>query len=285
MLPERIVALEVGEPSFTGLRIQFEIKSGYQNQVKRALFSVYNMSDNSRNQLESDQPVRFSVLDKDLNLTMTFYGFLSSLSLQKEQDGSIVTKLYCWSGNSDYIKKKRSVSFDKGATGQNVMDWIKKSIAPIEVNISADAKKIIDSTSYPKGYKLDGSMGTVIRTWGRDIGINTCLEDTQLFFGEPGIDTFEVNAVAKYGMIGIPSITIQGIQVSTELNPTPRISDLIDVTAKYYTLASSESDQVTLNNRSANGIYKIIDITHQGDTHSPRNWSTTYEGLLSEQTS
>lgn len=282
MLTERIAVLEVGDLPFVGLRIIFEIKGGYQNLVKRAFFTVYNMSESSRNQLEPNQPVKFSVLDKDGAISMIFYGYLSALSPNKETDGSEVTKLYCWSGNSAYIQDKRSVSFDKNSTGSNVLDWLKTNIAPIEVTISTEAEKLIESASYAKGYKLEGTMDVIAHTWANDLGTEAILDDTKLFIGNPGEYTHEVNSLAKYGMAGIPSITVQGIEVTTELNPTARIYDNIDVTAKYYALASSDSDQVTLNNRSANGIYRVINLGHKGDTHSELEWFTTYEGILNE---
>lgn len=282
MLSERVAVLEVGGLSFLGLRIIFDIKGGYQNLVKRAFFTVYNMSESSRNQLQSDQPVTFSVLDKDGTLSMIFYGYLSAVSPNKETDGSEVTKLYCWSGNSAYIKDRRSVSFDKDSTGSNVLDWIKQNVAPIEVSISTEAKKLIDSASYAKGYKLEGTLDVIAHTWANDLGTEAVLDDTKLFIGAPSEITHEVNSYAQYGMAGIPSITVQGIEVTTELNPTARMNDFIDVTAKYYALASSDSDQVTLNNRNANGIYRIINMNNKGDTHSELEWFTTYEGILRE---
>ncbi len=285
MLFNRSCILEVGEQDLTGLAVVFDIKSGYQNAVKRATFRVYNMSENSINNLESDQPVSFQVVGKDTGKSRIFYGFLSSTDNKKEIDGSIVTTLYCWSGNSAYMRDEEAVSFDVNTQARNILDWISNKIAPIEISINDATQKIIDEKVFTKGLTLSGTMDKIIRRFAKEIGTESTLDDIQVYLGFISQTRHYISSTSDYGMKGIPSVTITGVQFSSELNPDVRIGDEVDLTAKYYALASSDSDTVSLNNRSANGIYQITNINQKGDTHNPRPnaiWETNYDCFLLE---
>ncbi len=286
MLSSRIVELNIGDIPITGLRIVFDIDCGYQNYVKRAQFRVYNMSDSTRNQLESQQAVTFSIMNLDMSMTLAFSGLLYSVSPRKETDGSIVTTLYCWSGSSEFTRRVKSAAFDKGLTGANVLSWIKKQSSPLEVIVSDDALSKINNKAYPKGYNTSGNLPDIIRRWATSLDIKTIIHDTEVLIGEQSPNRIDVNSASKYGMIGIPSITVQGIEVSTELNPTASVWDTIDVTAKYYELSSSDSYQVDLNNRNPSGLYRISNLRHSGDTHPSGDnaWKTTYSGILYQET-
>lgn len=277
---DRFCSVKVGNNDFTGLRTRFEVSSGYQNRVKRATISLYNISESKFNSLKPDDIVEFSILENQ-SLKIVFYGYLSSTDRNKDQDGSEITTLYSWSGNNVYLKKKYAVTFDKGATGTDVLDWLRKQLSPIEVILNEDSNTAINSKVYKGGLTIKGTLSDALYQFSSTINQQAILDDAQVFIGSPGTKTIPVSSDSEKGMIGHPSITIAGAKVSTELNAIARIGDNVSLTSRYYSLMSSDSDSVTLNNRTANGLYRINDITLLGDTHGEQ-WQNDYELLLLE---
>lgn len=90
---------------------------------------------------------------------------------------------------------------------------------------------------------------------------------------------------AENGMVGSPQILMQGVEVKTLLNPRIRPADTINVSAETRNFAFSGVYQAQLptNRAGGNGLYTVVDMTHQGDFYGD-TWVTSMRGIRPQGT-
>lgn len=85
---------------------------------------------------------------------------------------------------------------------------------------------------------------------------------------------------AETGMVGSPQILIEGIEVTTKLDPSIIPDDTIDVRASTRNFAFSGvyAKQMERDPTAGNGLYRALGVRHQGDFYG-QAWDTSISGV------
>ena len=274
----RIYRLTIGDQVIDELRCQFVISQGFQNQVSRGQFKINNLSETNYNRVEKDQLVSFEVMDSNGVYQIGFIGNLINKN-PEYSDGGTISTLYCWSGSTRF-KELTSRTFEVNSRAVQVLSWLKSQLSPFTFNVSISAQNLIDSYIYTNGVTFYGSMRNVLEKFGTMIGEKVTVDNNEIFIGQMESQTHIVSTELQ-NLIGTPGVNVAETDITTPLMFEARIGDLVDLTSTYFYYASDEAKVVSQQNRSGSGKYKIMNLNHEGDTHTDSDlWKTDHNLLV-----
>jgi hypothetical protein len=241
---KRLYTLNIGDFTITGIRCQFVIDSGFNRQVKKGTFSLYNLSEESYDKIEQDLPVSFSVIDKDGGTPQIFLGLIVNKDQKHGSDGSIIRRIFCWSGGLLFSKKILSITFEKKTTGDQILSRLREEIKPLTIVLSDDAQVKVNDLRYERGITLSGKLQQILREFADDIDEPSSLDENDFLIGIRNVNTHYISSEIG-NLIGSPSVNIDKTEIVTDLMPEAKIGDFIDVTSKYFSYASGEAAVVS----------------------------------------
>ena len=264
-----------GEIEITGLHITFQIKKSSDNKKKgnQASVSIYNLAEDKRKALEATNvPVRLDVGYLDTGLHELFHGESTDIVTTRRGEDIVTT-----------------VTLDAAYTGLNHR-LISKLAAPgstveeIVRNLASSMPDVARTKFSGKGLKQKAVDGYPMSGTPRQILTELCdafgLEwqiDSGILYVTDVVESFMTNSQAfiineMSGLIERPEVTEvekqrkegdkkkkgrKGLQIKLLLNPILQAGGLIKL--EYGDLS---------------GMYKIIDIQHEGEIYGS-NWMTT----------
>lgn len=268
--------LSIGDKEYSELSCQFEIDSGFNNQVKRAIFHLRNQSEESYNAMQENDFIRFSVKD-ETGFPMAYEGLLVNKDRVLDSDGTMISKIFAWSGGTIYQKEKVSITFEVGSTGTQVLDWLQKRMAPFSIELSNEAQQAVNEMKYTNGKTFFGPLPAVLADFARELEQKFTFDNNSFLIGVREDKTHKVSAELM-NLVDSPNVTIEGTEIVTPIIATLRVGDIIDLESKYFSYASSEAAVVSQKQRAGSGLYHVMNFTHKGDTHD-REWFS-YLNLL-----
>ncbi|RGX53195.1 hypothetical protein DWV16_17240 [Anaerotruncus sp. AF02-27] len=168
-------------------------------------------------------------------------------------------------------------SYAAGATRrQIVQDSISKVTAPAQTgNISPE----FGNNGLSRGKVMFGLAGDYYRQMAQTDGALMYIDDGKVnLIRASDLPPGEVvNLTPTSGLIGTPSQTQYGVNAKSLLNPRLKINSLVRISSEYVQQARAQIGQY---NRplDSNGLYRIIKVTHTGDTRG-QNWYTDIETI------
>jgi hypothetical protein len=168
-----------------------------------------------------------------------------------------------------------------GSTPDDRMGALLKALEPYGINKGYIPSPLPGST-LPRGRVLFGMVRDHLRDLAAATNCDWNIKDDQLNFVPqdayaPG-DVIEINS--RTGMIGLPEQTFGGVVVKCLLNPSihpGRAVHLNNASIQTATIGTTLNDQVQkglLPSIAADGYYRVLLVSHEGDTRGPP-WYTT----------
>lgn len=273
-------------------RIKFTVDQATVSKPTTAEITVYNISPDTIKKIPA--PTNRAVANQSIivileagyqeNHAVIFKGYLWWKTVGRESATETYLKLVCSSGSMASHYAVVNASIPKGATQNDIFKIVAQSMN--DNGVQTPETPILMATQLPRGkvvYKMtkDAMQG---------------LADTNSFDWYVGSDGFK--AVPKgesydpkevaiilnsdTGMLGRPTMTTVGVNVSCLLNPRINVGSIVQIdNAKIIKQTySTEVDSVAQNFAStdfysdADGLYKVIARTHQGDNRG-NEWATT----------
>ncbi len=249
--------------SLTGSRIEFIAKKTNKRSNNSAQIRIYNLS--SATVAEFEKQGAIVTLNagyaQGLGAGVLISGDVSDITT--ERNGADIATVIEVSDGTNVIREKTvSVAMTGVVTAENALRKIADNIG-LPLSISEPIK-----SKYQSGFACYGAPMDAIDKICRKIKYLYSVENGTLnLWPANGVKkTSVVSLSASTGLIGRPEkITINkqnGWSVESLLNPSAVVGGRISV----------KSDAV-------NGILKIINVVHTGDTHG-NEWTTTTEGII-----
>lgn len=259
----RVESSEVGtvevKPPFT---LEFDIVKNVLSSANTATFSIYNLAENTRNQIRKDE------LDYGLLKQITFdagYGenfseVMSGNVIQaysSKQGNNIVTSLQCFDGGFAFANSKINKSYPSGALQRSVVLDMVKSLE--DYNIKTGAIGNIPGT-LGRGNSYSGNTVEILKeiTGGGfyiDNEKANVLSDDEVV--ESDIDLID----ASFGLLGTPRREQTFLMLDLLFEPRFKIGQSIIL------------DSVT--EKIFNGAYKIVSLKHSGTISEAVSGSAT----------
>jgi len=274
-----------------GLRIKFEIVKTIEATPNRAVISVYNMNHSSESKIHNEYDEVVLNAGYADNHQMIFRGNIQYVFQHRDRADTII-EIEAADGDKDYRQAVMNETLAAGTSHSQIVDRAVASFqaGTIKGHVQAGEKKRI------RGKVLSGSTRDILNDLSRESGANWSIQNGQLDFVSTE-DVLPGEAVvirADTGMLEAPEANDKGIVVKTLLNPSIRINGAIkldnkDIRAK----RQEQNDLATRREKSEtnaplgreneqvvgldpDGIYKVIKLTHEGDTRS-NEWYTRIE--------
>ncbi len=266
------------------MKITFRIMKRGSVNSSSAKITVYNPSIADADKVliaKSGEAVIILDAGYKNNFGNIFTGSLMNGNYTKQGAVDMVMELYTRPSIKNENKTLINTTFNRGITNKDYIkqlalqfNWIKKveideNIATETFNydkpVSGKVKDCLDAMKdqYDFDWYLEGYKFIALKT------------------GTKGKNTVTHKINEENGLLGIPIKTDQGTTVKTFINHRIRFNDIIDVDCKYSTLSMGTLDRKYLTNKSANGQFYALKVTHVGDTRG-NEWSTEVQGWRSK---
>lgn len=259
----------------TGLKVVFSIEKSMSAEPNRSNIQIYNLAPATQNFILSDAKriIIEAGYENSEQYGLIFDGDIVKAIRRAAQSIDKITEVIAQDGdmflNSGFI----SVSYSAGQTTESVLSQM-QGIADEDMamgSVSNDLK----GTKLARGKAMFGQPKDYATMLAKTEGALFYVNDRKINLVKPG-DLPEgeiVNLSPSSGLIGTPEQNDSSVKGKCLLNPLLNVNKLVHISNEFV----QETNQIGKASLSS-GVYKIIKLTHSGDTHG-NNWYTDFEAV------
>ncbi|GFO83032.1 MAG: hypothetical protein A49_26590 [Methyloceanibacter sp.] len=241
------------------LKVGFNVSKGISGSANTAAITIWNLNEGHRNavgkELDSVQlEAGYMPPEGGGNVGVLFKG--SIRDVKHTRDGTdIITEINCGDGDAAFRSATISKTYPAGTPVPEVVEGIYKELE--KKGLARGEWKFPDQLEdFKRPYSMCGACTREMDTLGRGKGFywssqNETVEVIPADGHLPGV----VLISPQTGMIDVPAITDNGVQVSALLNPEVRPNRTVQI----------ESQVLEMNGEG--GLYRVSQATYSGD-----NW-------------
>lgn len=265
------------------LKCVFEIKKSIQSYPNIVKIDIYNTLESTR-KLATFKDSKIDILvGYNANNRLIFSGDVRN-SFQSRQGTDHITTIYAGDGTRAFEKARINKTYSE-----------KTSLKQIVTDLFATFPKIAQGeiAGLVDGFKdaltprtLSGSSKTFLDQLAKSHGFNWKINDNKIEVIPIDQDKQrEATLVrADTGLIGTPVVTKAGVEVKLAMNPSIQPNELIEVESVGSIINLPAVQYTRVNRTEAEGIYKVYEVIHKGDTHGDE-WTTTVKGVQFDRVS
>jgi hypothetical protein len=263
----------VGQEIVEGLRISFEVTEDLWGFPSMAKITVYNMGRDRIKQLQSAySKIRLSVSYGDNQPKILFTGKVVNI-LALRQNETSYTEFYCTHAYEAYT----FATISKTWAEKTPLKTIVRDIMATMPDITGGSLSALDGIILPDAYTGFGHARYLLARLSEAYGFWWTIQLGEMFIIKKNGTLLEEDAIVitkNSGMIGSPTITEIGINVTALLNPDLRPFKLIKVesVAPQTNMGNLYVRNLQNTRTLGTGIYRIQRVVHTGDT-----WENTWQ--------
>lgn len=237
------------------LRIKFKIEKSLETAPNKALIEIYNLNPDSRARSERQGNIITLNAGYGKEVEGLFIGDVRMASTE-EQGSDYVTKFECGDGQDAYENKTIDVSFGAGADIKDVFTTVTN-----QFGLGKGEQTGITSKSYVNGFVASGSIRTILDNLTSTQDLEWSIQDGQLQITKKNTATQQTAIVLdpESGLISIPKAKDKGYEIQALLQPKFK-----------------PGRAIYLKSKVKQGVFRILKVTHEGDTHA-QQWYSTLE--------
>lgn len=272
-------ALDVSE-----LKIVFSCEKVMAPQPQYAEATIYNLSVETENKLikEGYRIVIEAGYDSD-QYGLIFDGNVLQVLRSKENGTDYTLTLIAADGD---LPLNYSISAFSLLRGQNAREALQKGLATASIPTDLGyAANILSRNTLPRGKASFGLTRDLLLKLAQSVQGTTYIENGKINiitaddYPEGEIVSLDPNS----GLIGVPEQTEAGIAIKCLLNPRIKVGSFLHVNNSLIRTSQVKQGQ-TFYGLDKDGIYRVIKLTHKGDTRG-QDWYTecdciTQSGVL-----
>ncbi len=264
--------------TISGLRVTFEITKSLHSFPNLAKIEIYNPNEDTLSLLQEKYvEVVFNAGYKG-NERLLFKGQVRNVLQRSVPPDNIVT-IYSGDGELDW----QNSTFNKTLSENIAIKQVVEEIAATFTNSTVGTLQGLDSPANKfRGQTLSGSSKHILDTLAEDYGFQWSIQDGELITVPNQESLSDADAVLinnSTGMIGSPTVTELGVNVTTLLNPELLPNRAFKVESSSADVAIGGIQFRDIKRTSGEGIYKTFQVVFNGDTHG-NNWFSTAEGRI-----
>jgi hypothetical protein len=268
---------------FSEYRIVFHVDQAYTGQPCTANIKVYNVPQSIANQIKQESQAVILDAGYEENHAVIFKGQLVQRYRGRENQTDTYLQIIASTGDTAHRYGVVNVSLRAGATPEDIYN----EIARVYGNFGIEKGNMpeLPKTELPRGKVIYQAAKSALENFSKTHAMQWSYEQNRLVCvpvkGTTEDDPITVNY--RTGLIGMPVMTIGGLQLSMLLRPEIRtLGSVIKLNNDdiQYTPDSGAYGDTVNNERKqeswtidADGLYKVISRTHVGDTRG-QVWQT-----------
>ncbi len=258
------------------LRINFEITKSVLSFPNKAKIILYNPNKDTLAALQKKFTKITLEAGYEGSLRRIFTGEIRNVFQSKVDINRLIT-IYAGDGEQDWQNSTFNKTFSENV---QVSEVIKEVISSFKSTVTGVLEGLPEVADKLLGQTLSGSSKDIMDDFANEYGFNWNIQDGEIIttpIETPLKNTEAVLINSATGMVGSPTITEIGADVTTLLNPR-----LVPNTAFQIESVSADIQIGNLFFRdipktTAEGIYKIQEVMFKGDSREA-TWLSTVKG-------
>jgi len=261
-----------------GLRVNFEITKSILSFPNLARITLYNPNQDTLSALEEKYTRIVLNAGYEGNLRLLFKGDVRNVFQTKTGRDRLLT-IYSGDGEKSWQNATFNKTLSENLSIRSAIEEVLKTFSDVNIGTLQGLPQVADKI---RGQVLSGSSKDIMDNFAEEYGFSWSIQDGEIIITpeqEPLEGDEAVLVTASTGMIGSPTITEIGVDVTTLLNPRllPNRGFIIE----------SLNADVTIGNlffrnikrTSAEGLYKIQEVIFKGDSRDG-DWLSSVKGRI-----
>lgn len=264
----RKLELKIGDDGgdgldFSALRVQFNVSKKDSATPNAATIMVYNVAQSTVARVQKEFNAVYLAAGYDENCAAIFHGTITHVTYYRENGTDGVLKIAAGDGDVAHNYAVLNKTIAAGATQKDILNL---ASAEYEKNgVTQGYSTEISTPALPRGKVMYGMAHDFLEKSAKNAGANFSVQDGKIQLvknnGALPDEAFVLNS--NSGLIGTPSQTTDGIQVTCLLNPRLKIGAVVQIDQKDI-LQAEDADAAAL---AADGYYRVYSLDFNGDTH------------------
>lgn len=272
----RKVTLKIGNDTealdLSGLHIKFMVRNGTVQTLKYADIRVYNLAESTSQKIHGEFTTVELSAGYEGNSALIFQGEIIQCERGKENATDTFLHLIAQDGDKAYNWAVSNWTLAKGYSPNDVYKQLLQDLS--QHGISAGYKPTFSGNASVDAFPCYGMTREHLRNFAEGQGCAWSIENNKLnFIPIAGVLPGQVPVLSPAsGLIGMPSQTIGGINVTCLLNPMIRAGCQVQIKDEYIStlvlrrpLSAAQAGDVVAG-KGVGGYYKAVQVTQEGDT-------------------
>lgn len=261
------------------LRIKFNIVKSTLSSPNVCRLEIYNPNIYTLSSLQR----KFTHIHLEVgygdDLKTLFVGQLVNVIQGRDNVDRIIT-VYAGDGQKAWQNSIINKTFKEGIDTKQVINELVESFSGVELGDLTGIPQA--SKDKVRGRVLSGSSSEIMDGYADQYGFDWNIQDNEINViskDEISDQSSIVVLNSASGMIGSPAITQIGVEVTSLLNPNLVPNKSIKIESLNAEVRIPNLEFIKIKRTSAEGTYKIAEVTFTGDTHSD-DWKSKIIGRL-----
>ena len=261
-----------------GLRVNFEITKSILSFPNLARITLYNPNQDTLSALEEKYTRIVLNAGYEGNLRLLFKGDVRNVFQTKTGRDRLLT-IYSGDGEKSWQNATFNKTLSENLSIRSAIQEVLKTFSDVNIGTLQGLPQVTDKI---RGQVLSGSSKDIMDNFAEEYGFSWSIQDGEIVITpeqQPLEGDEAVLVTATTGMIGSPTITEIGVDVTTLLNPRllPNRGFIIE----------SLNAEVSIGNlffrnikpTTAEGLYKIQEVVFRGDSRDG-DWLSSVKGRI-----
>lgn len=261
-----------------GLRINFEITKSILSFPNLCRLNIYNPNEDTLAALQNKFTKIVLNAGYEGDVRLLFKGEVRNVFQNRVGVDRLIT-IYAGDGERDWQNATFNKTFTENVTISSVIEEVLKTFKDVTVGVVNGLPQVADKL---RGQTLSGSSKDILDQFAEEYGFDWSVQDGEVIITPvenplEGDEAVLVNAAT--GMIGSPTVTEIGADVSTLLNPRLLPNKTLKIESVN---ADAQLGNLLFRNikrTTAEGTYKIQEVTFKGDS-SEGDWVSSVKGRI-----
>ena len=248
-----------------GLRINFEITKSILSFPNLARITLYNPNQETLSTLEEKYTRIILNAGYEGDSRLLFKGDIRNVLQTKTGRDRLVT-IYSGDGEKSWQNATFNKTLSANLSVSSAIQEVLKTFSDVTIGPLQGLPQVADKL---RGQVLSGSSKDIMDNFAEEYGFTWSIQDGEVIiapYQEPLEGDEAVLITAATGMIGSPTITEIGVDVTTLLNPRLLPNRAFIIESLNADVAIGNLFFRNIKRTSAEGLYKIQEVVFRGDS-------------------
>ena len=260
------------------LRINFEITKSILSFPNLCRLNIYNPNEDTLAALQNKFTKIVLNAGYEGDVKLLFKGEVRNVFQNRAGVDRLIT-VYAGDGERDWQNATFNKTFTENVTISAAIEEVLKSFEEVTVGVVNGLPQVADKL---RGQTLSGSSKDLLDQFAEEYGFDWSIQDGEVIITPvesplEGDEAVLVNAAT--GMIGSPTVTEIGADVTTLLNPRMLPNKALQIESVNADIQLGNLFFRDVKRTTAEGTYKIQEVTFKGDSREG-DWVSSVKGRI-----
>lgn len=260
------------------LRVSFEITKSILSFPNLCRLDIYNPNDDTLSALQKKYTKITLNAGYEGDVRLLFKGEVRNVFQNKMATDRVIT-VYAGDGERDWQNATFNKTFTENVTISSAIEEVLKSFEEVTIGVINGLPQVADKL---RGQTLSGSSKDILDQFADEYGFDWSIQDGEVIITPvesplEGDEAVLVNAAT--GMLDSPTVTEIGADVMTLLNPRMLPNKAFKIESVNADIQLGNLFFRNIKRTSAEGTYKIQEVTFKGDSREGE-WTSVVKGRL-----